>query len=63
MSTVGPLHGSMRVPANIVPIIIVVVAVAAIVTVMLVTGIADDKAPAGTGGRMVVTDTATNDAP
>jgi hypothetical protein len=53
----------MRVPANTVPIIIVVVAVAAIVTVMLVTGLADDKAPAGTGGRMLVTDTATNDPP
>jgi hypothetical protein len=53
----------MRVPANTVPIIIiVVVAVSAIVTVMLVAGIADDKAPAGTGGRVLVTDTATNDS-
>lgn len=53
----------MRVPANTVRIIIVVVAVAAIVTVLLVTGLADDKAPAGSGGRMPVTDTATNDSP
>jgi hypothetical protein len=53
----------MRLPANTVPIIIVVVAVAAIVTVMLVTGLANDKAPAGSRGRMPVTDTATNDSP
>jgi hypothetical protein len=53
----------MRVPANTVRIIIVVVAVAAIVTVLLVTGLADDKAPPGSGGRMPVTDTATNDSP
>ena len=53
----------MPVPANTVPIIIVVFAVAAIVTAMLVTGLADDKAPAGTGGRILVTDTATNDSP
>jgi hypothetical protein len=53
----------MRVPANTVPIIIVVVAVAAIVTVLLVTGLADDKAPAGSGGRVPVTHTATNDSP
>jgi hypothetical protein len=63
VSTVAPLHRPMRVPANTLPIIIVVVAVAAIVTVMLVTGLADDRAPAGTGGRMLVTDTATNDSP
>jgi hypothetical protein len=53
----------MRVPANTVRIIIVVVAVAAIVTVLLVTGLADDKAPAGSGGRVPVTHTATNDSP
>jgi hypothetical protein len=53
----------MRVPANTVSIIIVVVAVTAIVAVMLVTGLADDKAPAGSGGRVPVTDTAANDSP
>jgi hypothetical protein len=52
----------MRVPANAARIIIVVLAVAAIVTVMLVTGLADDKAPAGSGGRVPVTDTGTNDS-
>jgi hypothetical protein len=62
MSTVAS-YRLMRVPANTVPIIIVVVAVAAIVTVMLVTGLADDKAPAGSGGRVPVTHTATNDSP
>ena len=50
-------------PANTVRIIIVVVAVAAVVTVTLVTGLADDKAPAGSGGRVPVTDTATNGSP
>jgi hypothetical protein len=53
----------MHVPANTIRIIIVVVAVAAIVTVILVTGLADDKAPAGSGGRVPVTHTATNDSP
>jgi hypothetical protein len=50
-------------PANTARIIIVVVAVAAIVIVMFVTGLADDKAPPGSGGRVLVTDTATNDSP
>ena len=53
----------MRVPANTIRIIIVVVAVAAIMTVMLVTGLTDDKAPAGSGSRVPVTHTATNDSP
>jgi hypothetical protein len=53
----------MHVPANTIRIIIVVVAVAAIVTVILVTGLADGKAPAGSGGRVPVTHTATNDSP
>jgi hypothetical protein len=30
---------------------------------MLVTGLADDKAPAGSGGRVPVTHTGTNDSP
>jgi hypothetical protein len=50
----------MRVKANAARII--VVAVAAIVTVMFVTGIADDRAPPGSGGRVPVTDTGTNDS-
>ena len=53
----------MHVPANIARIIIVVVAVAAVVIVTLVTGLADDKAPAGSGGRVPVTHTGTNDSP
>jgi hypothetical protein len=53
----------MRVPANTVRIIIVVVAVAAIVTVLLVTGLADDKAPPGSGGRVPVTQTAPTTPP
>jgi putative effector of murein hydrolase LrgA (UPF0299 family) len=53
----------MRAPANTARIIILVVAVAAIVIVMLVTGWADDKAPSGSGGRVPVTDTGTNDSP
>jgi hypothetical protein len=53
----------MHVPANIARIIIGVVAVAAVVIVMLVTGLADDKAPAGSGGRVPVTHTGTNDSP
>jgi hypothetical protein len=44
-------------PSNIARIIMVVVAVAAIVIVMFVTGIADDKAPPGSGGRVPVTQT------
>jgi hypothetical protein len=53
----------MHVPANTVRIIIVVVAVAAVVIVTLVTGLADDKAPPGSGGRVPVTHTATDDSP
>ena len=49
--------------ANTVRIIIVVVAVAAIVILMFATGLADDRAPAGSGGRMPVTHTATGDCP
>jgi hypothetical protein len=44
-------------------IIMVVVAVAAILIVMFVTGLADDKAPTGSGGRVPVTHTGTNDSP
>jgi hypothetical protein len=50
-------------PANTVRIIIVVAAVAAIVIVMFVTGLADDQAPPGSGGRAPVTHTGTNDSP
>jgi hypothetical protein len=50
-------------PANTVRIIIVVAAVAAIVIVVFVTGLADDQAPPGSGGRVPVTDTGTNDSP
>jgi hypothetical protein len=50
-------------PANTVRLVIVVVAVAAIVTVIFVTGLADDRAPAGSGGRVPVTHTSTNDSP
>jgi hypothetical protein len=53
----------MRMPSNIARIIMVVVAVAAIVIVMSVTGLADDKAPPGSGGRVPVTHTGTNDSP
>jgi hypothetical protein len=53
----------MHVPANTVRIIIVVVAVAAVVIVMFVTGLADDKAPPGSGGRVPVTHTGTDDFP
>jgi hypothetical protein len=52
----------MHVPANTARII-VVVALAAIVILMLVTGLADDKAPPGSGGRVPVTHTGTNDSP
>jgi hypothetical protein len=45
----------MRVPANAARIIIFVVAVAASVIVMFVTGWADDKAPPGSKGRATVT--------
>ena len=50
-------------PANTVRSIIFVVAVAALVIVMFVTGLADDKAPRGSGGRVPVTHTGTNDSP
>ena len=53
----------MRVPANTARILILVVAVAATVIVMFVTGWADDKAPPGSGGRVPVTETGTNDSP
>ena len=53
----------MRVPANTARIVILVVAVAATVIVMFVTGWADDKAPPGSGGRVPVTETGTNDSP
>jgi hypothetical protein len=50
-------------PANTVRIIVVVVAVAAVVTVMFITGLADDRAPPGSGGRAPVTHTSSNDSP
>ena len=50
-------------PANTARTIILIVAVAATVIVMFVTGWADDKAPPGSGGRVPVTDTAPNDSP
>jgi hypothetical protein len=53
----------MQVPANTARIIVVVVAVAAIVILMFATGLADDKAPPGSGGRVPVTHTGTNDSP
>ena len=43
--------------------ILVVVAVAAIVILMFATGLADDKAPPGSGGRVPVTHTGTDDSP
>jgi len=52
----------MHVPANTARIVIFVVAVAAIVVVMFVTGLADDKASPGSGGRVPVTHTGTNDS-
>ena len=52
----------MHIPANT-ALIIVVVAIAAIVILMLATGLADDKAPPGSGGRVPVTHTDTNDSP
>ena len=63
MSTVDPLHRAMRVPATTLRIITVVVAVAALITVTLVTGLADDRAPAGSQGRMTATERVTNDSP
>jgi hypothetical protein len=52
----------MHVAANTARIV-VVVAVAALVILIFVTGLADDKAPPGSGGRMPVTETGTNDSP
>jgi putative effector of murein hydrolase LrgA (UPF0299 family) len=51
------------VPANTARIIIFVVAVAATVIVMFVSGWADDKAPSGSGGRVPVKDTGANAPP
>jgi hypothetical protein len=53
----------MRMPANTVRIIIVVAAVVAIAIVIFATGLADDQAPPGSGGRVPVTHTGTNDSP
>jgi hypothetical protein len=53
----------MRLPASTGRIIIFVVAVAAVVIVMFVTGWADDKAPSGSKGRVPVTQPDTNDSP
>jgi hypothetical protein len=53
----------MPVPGNTARIIIVVAAVTAIVILLFVTGLADDKAPPGSGGRVPVTNTGTNDSP
>jgi hypothetical protein len=49
-------------PANTARII-VVVAVAAIVILMFATGLADDKAPPASGGRVLVTHTGINHSP
>jgi hypothetical protein len=47
---------------HIARILILIVAVAAIALVMFVTGWADDKAPPGSGGRVPVPVTSTNNA-
>ncbi len=52
----------MRMPANTIRVVIFVVAVAAIVIVMFVTGWADDKAPPGSGGRVPVPETGADDS-
>ena len=44
----------MRALNNTARIVILLVAVAAVVAVMLITGWADDKAPPGSGGRVPV---------
>ena len=49
-------------PANTIRVVIFVVAVAAIVIVMFVTGWADDKAPPGSGGRVPVPETGADDS-
>jgi hypothetical protein len=41
----------MRMESNIVAVLILLAAIAAIVLVMFLTGWADDKAPPGSGGR------------
>ena len=53
----------MHIAANTARIVLVVAAVAGIVILILVTGLAEDKAPPGSGGRMPVTETGTNDSP
>ena len=62
LSTLGATSGLMHLPANTARIIFVV-AVAAIVILMFATGLADDKAPPGGGGRVPVTHTGTQDSP
>jgi hypothetical protein len=51
----------MHPPAHITRVIIFAVAVAAVVIVLLLTGSADDKAQPGSGGRVPVTATPTDD--
>jgi hypothetical protein len=53
----------MHAQANTVRIIIFVAAVAAVVVLMFATGSADDKAEPGSGGRVPVTHTGTDDSP
>jgi hypothetical protein len=53
----------MRAPGHIARIIIFVVAVAAIVIVIFVTGSADDKAAPGSGGRVPVTSPSGSNSP
>jgi hypothetical protein len=52
----------MHLPTNITRVIVFAVAVAAVVIVMLVTGSADDKASPGSGGRVPVTATPSDDS-
>jgi hypothetical protein len=53
----------LRTPRHITRIIIFVVAVAAIVIVIFVTGSADDKAAPGSGGRVPITSPGGTDSP
>jgi hypothetical protein len=53
----------LRAPGHITRIIIFVVAVAAIVIVIFVTGSADDKAAPGSKGRVPVTSPGSSDSP
>jgi hypothetical protein len=53
----------MRAPGHIARIIIFVVAVAAVVILIFVTGTADEKAAPGSGGRVPVTSPSTSDSP